>query len=324
MRPMLATYTGTVPAGTEWVHEVKWDGMRVIAQVSADPDTGVRLLARSGRDKTVTFPELQGLALPDLVLDGEIVALEEGVPSFGALAERMGVTDAVKAGRLATRRPVTVMLFDVLSLESHSLIAQPWHRRRAVLDALAGSLDHARWVVPPVYDDGLTLLDATQASGLEGVVSKRRNSPYLPGRRSEDWLKRPHRRRRSVVVGGWRPETGGRGRLGAILVGEPGPDGTLRFRGRVGSGLAGRTGDRLRKRLQPLTTTESPFDAVPTVDADGTTWVRPDLVVEVESLGHADESRLRQPVFHGVREDLSPADLGVADIGDDLSDDGQV
>ena len=308
MRPMLATFTDSVPTGPAWVHEVKWDGWRVIAQIRGG---ALHLASRSGRDITANFPELGGLVLPDLVLDGEIVALDDsGVPSLHALADR--IAGPVKAGR-PRPRPVTVMLFDVLALDGRDLTGEPWERRRAVLDALAPSLDHERWAVPDVYDDGALLLDVTAQQGLEGVVSKRRSSPYLPGERSRHWLKRPHRRTRSVVVGGWRTETGGRDRLGAILVGIPDRTGRLQLLGRVGSGLAGRAGEQLLEYVSEFASDECPFDDVPRVDGAGARWLRPEFVVDVESLGLAGQGRLRQPTYGGIRPDLTPADLLVTD-----------
>ncbi len=308
MRPMLATVADGIPAGADWVHEVKWDGMRVLADVSGGT---VHLSSRAGNDVTKSFPELAPLAdaYDDLLLDGEVVALDGGRPSFRALAERMHVTDQRKAERLATTRPVTFMIFDLVRLFGSDLTGHPWTARRELLERL--DLQARHWQVPPVYDDGEELWEATMDNGLEGIVSKRRTSAYFPGRRSTDWRKRSHRQSISAVVGGWRTETGSRSRLGAVLVGLPDADGTgWRYAGRVGSGLAGRTASGLRSRLEPLSRDDSPFsDEVPREDAAGTTWVEPTLVVEVRSLGGADQARLRQPSFIGIRHDLRPEDL---------------
>jgi bifunctional non-homologous end joining protein LigD len=153
------------------------------------------------------------------------------------------------------------------------------------------------------------LFDATYEQGLEGIVSKRLSSRYRPGLRSKDWLKFAHRRRESYVVGGWRRETDSQDRLGAVLVGEPTSSGLL-YRGRVGSGLAGKKALMLREVLSGLTRTTSPFaDDVPRPDSLGTTWVEPVLVVDVESLGPSAQGRLRQPSYVGVRTDQTPEDL---------------
>ena len=305
MHPMLATATESVPAGPDWVHEVKWDGMRILLEAKGG---GLTLTSRSGRDVTTSFPELVPLAdlYDDMLLDGEVVALVDGRPSFGALAERMHIADARRAARAAVARPVTFMVFDVVRLLGQDLRRQPWSARRALLEQL--ELDGRCWQTPGVHEDGAGLLAATAEQGLEGIVSKRRTSLYHPGRRSTDWLKLPHRGSESVVVGGWRPEIGG-SVLGALLVAVPGPTG-WEFVGRVGSGLAGRTGASLLTRLRPLERADSPFVAeVPPEDARGTTWVDPEIVIDVASLGRSSGGRLRQPSFLRVRSDLTAADL---------------
>jgi bifunctional non-homologous end joining protein LigD len=244
----------------------------------------------------------------DALLDGEVVALDDGVPRFSALADRMHVGNAARAEALARTNPVTLIAFDLLRLDGRDLLDQPLSVRRAALEALP--LEGAHWQVPATYDDGEMLLAATEQQGLEGIVSKRLSSPYHPGRRSADWLKFPHRPTGSYVVGGWRRETGSDSRLGALLVGTPGPEG-LSYRGRVGSGIAGRKATELLELLEPLHADAPPFcDEVPRVDAVGTVWVRPVVVVELASLGLTGGGRLRQPSFQGVREDLTPADLG--------------
>ena len=302
---MLATLTESVPTGAEWVHEVKWDGMRILADAKGG---GLTLTSRSGRDVTLSFPELAPLAeeYDDMLLDGEVVALVDGRPSFAALAERMHVADPRRAARAAAARPVTFLAFDVVRLLGQDLTGQPWSARRALLEQL--ELDSPRWQVPPTHEDGEGLLAATAEQGLEGIVSKRRTSRYLPGRRSPDWLKRPHRDSDSVVIGGWRPEVGGT-LLGAVLVGVPGPEG-WEFVGRVGAGLVGRSGTALLSRLRPLERADSPFATeVPREDARGTTWVEPEVVIDVASLGRGGGGRLRQPSYLRVRSDLTATDL---------------
>ncbi|WP_199286827.1 ATP-dependent DNA ligase [Nocardioides houyundeii] len=314
VRPMLATKTDRVPTGEGWIHEVKWDGMRVLAEVS---ETGARLWSRNENDVTVSFPELAGMTGPGVLLDGEVVAFDEGRPSFGALATRMHQRNARRAAALADSRPVTFLVFDVLRVGSRDLTGEPLSRRRELLEGLG--LGDDRCQVPPVYDDGPMLMTATREQRLEGVVSKRLASRYHPGVRSPDWRKLPHRDRTSWVVGGWRPETGSADRLGALLVGEPTPAGLV-YRGRVGSGIAGSAGPLLATLLGPLALDSSPFvDEVPRVDSVGTRWVRPEVVVDVESLGFSHHDRLRQPSYQGVRSDLSVADL----LADAEGDQGQ-
>ena len=312
---MLATPGTHVPSGDDWVHEVKWDGIRLLAETYAAGR--VRLVTRNGNDATVAWPEVaQGLApagaARDLLVDGEVIALNDrGLPDFRVLADRMHTRDARKAARLAAARPATYMVFDVLRLDGEDLTGRTWTERRAVLEHLAADGALGSWQVPPTYDDGAMLHAATLAQGLEGIVSKRRDARYLAGVRSRAWLKFPHRFRGSYVVGGWRPQEGTTDRLAALLVGEPTPAGLL-YRGRVGSGITARHSPVLRALLTPRS--DSPFaDEVPREDVPGTRWVEPLVVVEVEThgvgTGLGPGSRLRQPSYQGVRTDLDPEDL---------------
>lgn len=317
MQPMLATRGDHVPGGPEWTHEVKWDGIRALVEVK---DGRLRIWTRNENEVSVAYPELRGLAeiAEDVLIDGEIVALGDGIPSFGAIADRMHVRDPIRAARLAETNPVTLLAFDLLRLDGEDLCGRPLRERRELLlglDLEAPFADGERvaWQVPPTYDDGAMLLEAAKAQGLEGIVSKRLASHYFPGRRSKDWLKFPIRPTGSFVVGGYRHEIGSESRLGAVLVGQPGPAGLV-FRGRVGSGLAGKAGQRLGDLLRPLEVTESPFtEELPRVDRDGTVWVRPEVVIDVEYLVLTRDGRLRQPSYRGVRTDLDATDVGDAD-----------
>jgi bifunctional non-homologous end joining protein LigD len=296
---MLAT-PGALPEGPEWLFEVKWDGMRVLADVS---DGHVRLSSRSERDVTANFPELAELTklAPDVLLDGEVVLLEDGVPSFAALADRM---HGPVAPRVAQARPVTFVVFDVLRLYCVPLLDRPLDERRGTLERL----DLAAVSVlslSPAYTAGAALLEATRQRGMEGVVAKRRDSVYRPGRRSPSWRKVTHRSTQACLVGGWRPERSSAGRIGSLLLGVPSGEG-LRYAGRVGSGLAGELVQRiLRERLVPAAT--SPFaGSLPRAETAGARWCEPFTVVEVSHTGWTDAGRLRQPVFRGVCDFLDP------------------
>ncbi len=315
MQPMLATPTpqpGLLPVGPQWLYEVKWDGVRILADTTGGR---LRLLGRQGRDAAVAYPELATLGAwaasrgPDpsaatdggTILDGEVVALRDGVPSFHALAERMHVRDAARAQALVARVPISYVVFDVPVLDGVDLTRRPFEERRAVLDGLALP---APVSISPLYPDGALIWQATAAQGLEGVVAKRRTSHYQPGRRSPDWLKAVHRSSRTAVVGGWRPESTGTGRLGAVLLGAPDAAGGLRYLGRAGSGVSGALGRVLTDLLAPLRRDSPPFgEPVPDVDARGTVWVLPEIRVEVRYLARTPSGRLRQPVVLGVRED---------------------
>jgi bifunctional non-homologous end joining protein LigD len=303
---MLATKTDHVPAGDAWTHEVKWDGVRALTDVRGDT---LRMTSRNENTITVAWPELATSPLGDrdLLVDGEIIALNDrGLPDFRTLQERMHVRNARTVARLADAVPAIYMVFDLLRLDGRVLTAEPLQERRALLEGLG--LDGS-WQVPAGYDDGAMLLEATRQQGLEGVVSKRRTSTYRPGERTPHWLKLAHRHRLSYVVGGWRPQEGSSDRLAALLVGERTPDG-LAYRGRVGSGIGPRQSAVLAELVAGLGRDDSPFsDEVPRVDAQGTHWLEPVLVVDIDTHGRGYE-RLRQPSFQGVRTDLTPDDLG--------------
>ncbi|MFC4785394.1 non-homologous end-joining DNA ligase [Nocardioides sp. MAHUQ-72] len=307
MRPMLATRGRHVPTGEGWTHEVKWDGVRILADTT---DAGTRLYSRNGNDATIAWPEVSAAPLGDrdLLVDGEVIGLnDEGLPDFRVLQDRMHVRRATTAARLAREVPAVYMVFDLLRLDGRDLADQPLERRRELLRGL--ELAESTWQVPAAYDDGPMLFDATLQQGLEGIVSKRLSSRYEFDERSPSWLKFAHRHRHSYVVGGWRPQEGSTDRLAALLVGEPTPEG-LAYRGRVGSGIGPRAGRMLGELLAPLASAASPFaDEVPREDARGTHWVEPVVVVDVDTHHVSRRQRLRQPSYQGVRTDLGPADL---------------
>jgi bifunctional non-homologous end joining protein LigD len=300
---MLAT-AGTLPVGPGWSYEFKWDGVRVLSLFDGGPP---RLYARSGAVVTIAYPEVAGLSLPKgSLLDGEMVVLDAGGrPSFTALAERMHVRDPGRAAKLAATLPVTYMIFDAVRLAGENLAPRPYRERRARLDEL--DLAGPHWMVPPVFADGPATAAAARENRLEGIVAKRLESPYLPGTRSQDWIKVKFDKTGDYVVGGWRP---GARRLGGLLVGLPGPDGKLRFRGRVGGGIGAAAEADLLSVLAPLATPSSPFvpGAVPREDARGAHWVRPELVVELRYGNRTPDGRLRFPRFLRIRTDKTPED----------------
>jgi bifunctional non-homologous end joining protein LigD len=302
---MLATPGKHIPTGGEWVHEVKWDGIRVLADSTDGLD---KFFSRNGNNVTAAWPELAVSPLPgrDLLVDGEIIALnEDGLPDFRVLQERMHVRSASAVARLVKTVPATFMVFDLLRLDGEDLTPLPLEQRR---QRLVAALDGGAWQVPTSYDDGPMLYDATEQQGLEGIVSKRRSSRYVFGERTPHWLKFPHRHRASYVVGGWRPQEGGT-HLAALLVGEPTTEGLL-YRGRVGSGIGPKMSRVLTAALEGHERSDSPFaDEVPRIDALGAHWVDPVLVIDVDTHRTAKADRLRQPSYQGIRRDLSPDDL---------------
>lgn len=326
--PMLAT-AGTLPGGDGWSYEFKWDGVRALVRIDGH---GATVFSRRGGDITATYPELAGLASQFTApawLDGEIVALTGGVPSFAALQKRMHAGQA-RAAQLAAQVPVTYVVFDVLHHDGHGLLASPYTERRALLESL--DLAGPHWTVSPCFDDGGAVADTASRQGLEGVVAKRSCSPYRPGKRSEDWIKVAETRTLEVLVGGWRPGEGRRATtFGSLLLGlpreesgdgRPGSDATrranvsagrhpLRYVGQVGTGFTDAMLDELSARLRELELADSPFSTgeVPRERARGAHWVRPVLVGEVEFKAWTDDGRLRAPSWRGLRPDRTPEEL---------------
>jgi bifunctional non-homologous end joining protein LigD len=300
LAPMLATL-GSVDrlSHVEWAFEGKWDGYRLLL----DADCGhMRLISRSGRDVTHEYPGLQSIAdaLSDhhAVLDGEVVALDEsGVPSFSEMQNRAR----------ATR--IEFWAFDILQLDGRSLVRARYRDRRRVLQALAAGTDELI-VHDLLSGDGPDALEESRKRRWEGVVAKRWDSTYQPGRRSRSWIKAKNWRTQEVVIGGWREGTGGRtSQIGALMMGIP-DDGGLRFVGRVGTGFTEKELTRLKKILTPLVTGESPFtEPLSRQDAKGVTFVKPELVGEVRYGELTGEGRLRHPSWRGLRPDKTPAEV---------------
>lgn len=290
---MLATAVRVLPVGDEWAYEMKWDGYRAIVGVEGGQ---VRIVSRRGNDLTGRFPELAGLpdALGglDAVLDGELVVLDEdGRPSFQAIQQHT--------------QPAVLMCFDVLRLDGRDVMPLPWTERRALLERLGLAGD--RWQTPPaVIGEGQRVHDAAERLGMEGVVAKRTESPYRPGRRSSEWCKYRIRLGQELVVGGWLPGEGRlRGTIGSVLVGYYDDASVLWYAGRVGSGLDERRRADLMARFRPRAT--SPFDETPRLPDP--VWVEPDVVVETTFTEWTSDGVLRQPVFTGIREDKDPSEV---------------
>lgn len=306
---------GDLPTGDGWTYEIKWDGMRALAFV----DHGhLRIQSANERDVTASWPELAGLpdALPatTALLDGELVATDdEGRPSFGRLQQRIHIANPAEAMRRVADVPVVYVVFDLLHLDGHDLTGLPLADRRRLLDQLLEPT--ATWRASPMHDDGGALLAAADERGLEGVVAKRTESPYEPGKRTHTWRKVKVRRHQELVIGGWLPGEGGRaGRIGALLVGyhdEEGDGGPLRFAGRVGTGYTDAELVRLAGVLAPLTTDECPFDPPPprAEMVRGPTWVRPEVVAELAFAEWTTDGRLRHPSYLGLRTDKGATDV---------------
>ncbi len=299
IKPMLATH-GSVSAlkAGQWAFEGKWDGYRLL--IEANHGT-LRVRSRRGRQVTKDYSELRSLAadLADhhVVLDGEAVVLDSsGVPSFHAMQNR---------GRGSH---VEFWAFDLLYLDGRSLLRARYQDRRKLLETLATG---SNLIVPELLPgDGQQALEHSRKRDLEGVVAKRRDSTYQPGRRSASWIKHKHWNTQEVVIGGWKAGEGGRtSGIGSLLMGVP-TDGGLHFAGRVGTGFTERDLASLKKTLAPLHTDRSPFDApLPRSEARGVTFVEPVLVGEVRYSEWTPDNRLRQSSWRGLRPDKEPSEV---------------
>jgi len=314
---MLAT-TMRIPLHPDWAYEVKWDGMRLLADVSSQ---GIRLTSRSTAEVTVSFPEVVSALEQldaDVLLDGEVVAFGDStVPSFASLASRMHVQNPRRAAELARQIPLTYVVFDVLRRDGHSTVELPFTERVEVLSSLTLPNGVNR---SGVFDDGEALINATRDQGLEGIIAKRRSSRYQPGVRSPDWVKHAHRSTTSVLIAGWRKGEGrAAGRVGSLVTAVPGRDG-LEYRGTAGSGINDADGAVLGKVLADieidLPAVAIPHDDLVALRKEGYRWCEPLLIVDVEHLGRTGSGKLRQPVVARMRPDLTPADLSAESDGD--------
>jgi bifunctional non-homologous end joining protein LigD len=300
--PMLATLATEVPPGDDWAFEIKWDGVRAIAY--SEPGR-LRFESRNLRDITAAYPELsklnRALSHHSAVLDGEIVAFdEEGRPSFGRLQHRMHVSSESAARRLAKTNPVVYVVFDLLWLDGHSLMQLPYGERRDRLRELA--LTGTNWQTPEhVLGDGEALLAASAQQGLEGIVAKRLDCPYEPGRRSRGWLKVKNKQRDEFTIVGWLPGEGKRkSRIGALLVSAEG-----RYVGRVGTGFSDAELVRLGKLLAPCER-DTPPVTNPSAAPKGAVWVEPHYVAEVEFGEWTNDRILRHPAYKGLVASKEP------------------
>jgi bifunctional non-homologous end joining protein LigD len=224
----------------------------------------------------------------------------------------MNLTTEALVRRIASAEPVVYMIFDLLWLDGHSLLGESYENRRKLLGML--ELGGSAWQVPAYHvGNGAGLLEASRAQGLEGVVAKRLDSTYLPGRRSAGWLKVKNFRSAEVVVGGWKPgESGRTGRLGSLAMGVY-VDGELRYVGNAGSGFNEAELKRVEGLLEPLARKSSPF--VGPQPERGTRFVEPKLVASVRYGDITRDGTLRHPVYKGMRDDIAPEDVGMPDDG---------
>jgi bifunctional non-homologous end joining protein LigD len=321
LAPMLASPTGTLPDDLGgWAIEPKWDGIRVIADVTVGR---VQLWTRNGNDKAPQFPEvvaaLKALAAQGgpLVLDGEIVALDvKGrVLRFQALQGRMHAETETTVARNAAGTRTAFVAFDCLMLEGQPLTALPWTERRRALESRVPARRNAVVRRGESVRCGSAaarrLFERARDEGWEGVLLKRIDSRYSAGRRTPDWRKVKLEREQEFVIGGYTLPTAGAARdhFGALLVGYYDAEGALRYAGKVGTGFTHPMLALLARRLAPLERASSPFTDSPRAGAATTVWVRPSLVAQVRFNEMTEAGILRQPSFLGLRDDKAARDV---------------
>lgn len=291
--------------GERWAFEMKWDGYRIIAGVTED---SVTLASRNGKDLTEVFPqasELAELIDGEAILDGELVALDEdGRPDFSLL-------QAVLKGdeEVPDDAELRYMVFDILRLGERSLLKETYEERRKLLKERLADGEYV--AVPPEFTGNLaTASAASRELGLEGVVAKRMDSTYLPGKRASAWLKLKTHQHQEVVIIGVREGKGAReGTIGSLLVAVPSDDGELRYAGRVGTGFTDSQLAEIEKILRRIERKTPPIDDVPKEDSSDAWWVSPKLVGEVALAGRTRHGRVRQASWRGFRQDKDVANV---------------
>lgn len=294
---MLATLVDKPFTDRRWVFEIKWDGYRTIAFVKHGT---VRLLSRNAQNFTETFAPVTA-ALEhldhDVVIDGEIVALDEKGRSRFQLLQMW---------RKTGNGTLTYCVFDLLWLDGHRLDTLSLIDRKKLLKAILPKHPTIMYS-GHVVTRGEDFFKTAMANGLEGIMAKRKDSGYRPGIRSTDWLKIKTHARQEVVIAGYTLGRGSRKHFGALVLGVYEGD-TLIYVGHTGTGFDEETLDDVWTRLHRLERKTSPFDDVPPTNAP-VRWVRPTLVAEVRFQEWTDDGIMRQPVFLGLRSDKSAHDV---------------
>jgi bifunctional non-homologous end joining protein LigD len=308
-QPMLAA-AGYQPFDAPgWWFEPKFDGVRSLVYLEGE---AVRLVSRTGRDQSSSYPELQSvyrrIHATNAVLDGEIVATNEaGQASFELLQQRMNLASAAEIKRMQKAIPVELVAFDLLWLDGEDLTPRPLSERRSRLVDIVAEGRGLR-LIYWVEDGGEAFYDAAKGLGIEGIIAKRSQSRYTPGRRSEDWRKIKILKRQDCVILGWTPGQGRRGAgFGALLLGVY-RDGELIWTGQVGTGFTDRLVADLVARLKEIQVDQPAITDSELRRSKGARWVRPELVCEVEYLQITGSGKLRAPSFKGLRPDKLPED----------------
>jgi DNA ligase D-like protein (predicted ligase) len=298
IEPMKAVLADKPFSDPDWIFERKLDGIRCLAIKDA---SGVRLMSRTGRLMNHEYPAvvaaLESEPSEEFVADGEIVAFENGITSFSRLQRR---------GR--ERVPVFLYLFDLPQHEGEDLRPRPLRERKARLRRALEFGGPLRFNPHRNGEHGEELYREACRKGLEGVMAKRADSPYLSGGRSRDWLKLKCHAEQELVIGGYTAPKGSRTEFGALLVGYYDQSGTLSYAGKVGTGFDQHTLKELGARLRGLEQDGSPFEPFKPIPP-GTHWVRPELVAQIGFAEWTRDGRLRHPRYLGLRDDKPARDV---------------
>ena len=301
--PMLATLTGAPFDDPDWLFEVKWDGFRVEAVVDGGT---ARLWTRGEKDAAEWYfgPFLDPptwIAADQAVVDGEVIALDAtGEPDFALLQSRIK-----GKGLAAEPTPFVYEVFDLLHLDGRSLLDEPLEERRRLLASVL-RVDPRVRLSEHIEADGIAFFEAARVRSLEGIMAKDRRSTYVPGKRTDRWLKVKIRPEQELVVGGWVTGAGKAVDLGALLVGVY-EDGALRYAGKIGAGYTNRNRDELLAAVAPLATAESPFSPpAPRAASRDARWLRPELVIRAEFAGWTGDGLVRQAAYKGIELEKDP------------------
>jgi bifunctional non-homologous end joining protein LigD len=303
---------GNPPSDDKWIYEVKWDGVRALCYIQ---DGHVRMVSRNGNVIDRQYPELSILPhhiqAQTAIIDGEIAALNErGVPSFELLQRRINVADASSVALLSRHHPVVFYAFDLLYLDGRDLRGLPLTERKRLLKEVLKPNDVVRY--SEHFSDGQALFEAAKQQGVEGIIGKKASSFY-ESRRSGDWVKYKVHSSDSFLLCGF--TEGARDHFGALVLGTQ-DGGKLKWAGNVGTGFDRKTMKAIYEKLAPLAIDKCPLEADKNLPKKDVTWVRPELVCEVEFANWTEDGRLRAPVWKGFRTDIDPSEV-VRQNGDD-------